>query len=237
MKLLLPLVVVFALAAAAVVSVRHAVADQMISSVNSQLYEAGKVRAATGLEIADSTWNALEADAKQAIRLAPSNGHYWNTLARIYYQPRSIGASPASPDYAAAYRASTSAVVVQPGSGYLWSSLSFASDQLFVQNQLPGGNAALEQSISRAAVLGAREPAVLSVVVDLGLANWPTLGIATKQDVLAAVRHLALRHKDDVTAIAARRGALPTVCGEFAAVGEEVCKNIRSDIAARNTSI
>jgi hypothetical protein len=236
MKLLLPLVVVFALAAAAVVSVRNAIADETVADVNAGLYEAGKARVATGVNIDDAAWKAIEADAKMAVRLAPSNGHYWNALARVYYQPRTIGDTSISPDYASAYQASRVAAVMQPSSGYVWSSLAYASDHLFTQGQLPGGNAAMEQVISRTALLGAREPNPLANTIDLGLANWPQLRAATKQDVMRAINNLAVRNKDDVLAIAYRRGALQTVCTEKVLVSHRVCVELRGSKEANGAA-
>ncbi|MBC7621987.1 MAG: hypothetical protein H7232_01210 [Aeromicrobium sp.] len=234
MRLLLPLVMILALAAAAVVSVRHAVADETIAAVNGILYDADKTRAATGATLDYASWKSIEAEATLAVSLAPQNGHYWNALARVYYQPRSVSGAAIGPDYSAAYRASRASVVAQPTSGYAWASLAYASDHLFAQNLLPGGKAALEQAISRAAVLGARETPVLGTAIDLGLANWPVLETSTQQDVLRAVRHLAQRHKEDVLAIAYRRGAVPTVCTEPAMTSHRICKELTNHLEAKD---
>ncbi len=223
MRAWLPWVIVALLAAASVATIRHAVADETVSGINSKLYEAGKAQANLGLNIDDTVWKYLQAEARFAVRQAPQNGHYWGALARVYYLPRSVGQTAVSPDYMAAYEAHRHAVVAQPSSGYAWSALAYASDHLFAQNQLPGGKAALEQALVRAAALGAREPQVLRGVVDLGLANWPVLGAATKQDVQRAVNHLALRHSGDVLFIANQRGALPIVCAEQALALQKVC--------------
>ena len=236
MKIWFPMIVILALSAASVVSVRHAIADETIAAVNGTLYDADKTRAPTGATLDDANWKSIEAEATSAVSLAPQNGHYWNALARVYYQPRSVSGAAIGPDYSAAYRASRATVVAQPTSGYAWSSLTYASDHLFAQNQLPGGRAALEQAISRAAVLGARETPVLGTVVDLGLANWPVLETSTKQDVLRAVRHLAQRNKEDVLAIAYRRGALPIVCHEAVMMSHQSCTALNSRPDAKTSA-
>ncbi len=224
MRTWLPWLIVVLLTTASVVTIRHALADETVSAINGKLYEAGKVRVNTGVNIDDTIWQYLEAEAKFAARLAPQNAQVWDAVARVNYSPRSIGRTAVSPDYLAAYLALRHAVVAQPSSGYVWSAFAYASDHLYAQNQLPGGKAALEQALTRAAVLAAREPHVLRRVVDLGLANWPVLADATRQDVLRAVKHLVARNAGDVLAIAHQRGALPVVCAEPALTRQQVCQ-------------
>jgi hypothetical protein len=212
MKILLPSLVVCSLVTASVAAICRAVADEAVADVNTKLYEAAKERTATGALLGGGAWSQIESEAKLALRLAPQNGHYWNALARVNYEPQMLNATPVSPDYRAAYEASTKAVVAQPSSAYTWASLLYAADHLYVQNQLPGGQAALEHALSRATVLGSREPYVLGVVTDLGLANWSGLSATGRDSVMRAVEQLAKRNPDNALAIASRRGSLPVVC-------------------------
>jgi hypothetical protein len=235
-RILLPWLLVSMLAAAAVVSVRHALADETAAGVNQALYEAHKTFAATGTTLVDAAWKNLQSEAETATRLAPHNGYCWHALARVYAQPRMNGAVPVSPDDAAAFAATTRAVVAQPSSGYAWSSMVAAADRLFAQNQLAGGKAALEQAIGRTTLLAAREPQALATVVDLGLANWPVLEVAAKADVLAAVKQLAQRHAEVVLAIADRRGGMPVVCEEPRLSMHRLCRELASVDVPRNTA-
>jgi hypothetical protein len=229
--------VLLALAAASVVSIRYAIADELVSAVNGELFKADTARAATGLNMSDETWQVLLAEAQSAVQLAPRNGHHWNALARVRYLPRMVGEAAVSPDYVAIYQAYREAVLAQPSSAYAWSGLAYASDHLFTQNRLPGGKAALEQAIERTRILGQREPHALRTVVDLGLANWPLLTPATKQLVLGAVKHLAQRHRDEVVAIAGRRGALLTVCAEPAMLVHQGCNKYRDSATTKILAI
>jgi hypothetical protein len=228
--------VLLALAAGLVMSVRFTIAHETVSGVNSKLYEANKVLSASGVNLADSSWRGLEAQAERAVRIAPHNGYYWNALARVYYVPRTVGGTAISPNYLAAYQAARKAVVALPSSGYAWLSLAYASDHLFAQNQLPGGKAAMEQAITRTLILGSHEPQLLGGVIDLGLANWPNLGAAAKQDVLRAVAHLSQQNKGDVMAIADRRGALPMVCAEKILASHRVCMDLSNTLPLKKAA-
>jgi hypothetical protein len=77
---------------------------------------------------------------------------------------------------------------------------------------------------------------LLGGVIDLGLANWPNLGAATKQYVLRAVAHLSLQNKGDVMAIADRRGALPTVCAEKILASHPACMDLSDTLLVKKAA-
>ena len=223
MKRVLSSLVVLVLVGASVVAVRHALANELVASINGRLFELAGQSVKTGLAASESAVQHLDADAQSALALAPSNGQYWNTLARLHFTPRTNLSGAVVTDLDAAYVAAKASVVTQPSSAYAWASLAFASDQLMAQNRLPGGQAALEQSLSRAAALGAREPYVLRSVVDLGLANWDSLSAVSRQSVMRSIDHLAQRQPDDVIALARHRGRLAEVCSEKRLTSRKEC--------------
>ena len=223
MKHVLSSLVVLVLMGASIIAVRHAIADEVVASINGRLFELGRVQAQTGVAPDEATIQQLAADAKSALRLAPGNGHYWNALARVHYTPRTNASGAVVTDIDAAYIAAKAAVINQPSSGYAWGSLAFASDQLMVQNRLPGGQIALAQSLARAAALGAAEPQVLRNVVDLGFADWDQLSVPGRQSVMQSVNHLALHHADDAVALALRRGKLAEACMEKRLASQKAC--------------
>ncbi len=211
------------LTAAGVVSVAHAVADETVADINGKLFELGREHAGTGLAVSEPVVKQLEANARAALKWAPQNGQYLEALARVQYLPRMTSNGVVVSDIDGAYQTARSAVVAQPSSAYAWGSLAFASDRLMAESRLPGGQAALERAILRAATLGAYEPYVLRGVIDIGLANWITLSADAKRSVMQSVRHLALRQADDVIALAKNRGRLSVVCAEKRLVGRKEC--------------
>lgn len=223
MKRVLSSLVVVALVGASVVAVRQALADELVASTNGRLFELAGQSVRTGLAASESAVKQLEKDTRFALSLAPGNGQYWNTLARVHFTSRTDLLGAVVTDLDAAYAAAKASVVAQPSSAYGWASLAFASDQLMAQNRLPGGQAALEQTLSRAAALGAREPYVLRTVVDLGLANWDSLSAVSRQSVMRSIDHLAQRQPDDTIALARRRGRLAEACSEKRLASRKEC--------------
>ncbi len=220
---------IFGLLGASVVAVRHAMADEIVRSINGRLVKLGRVQSQTGVATDGAAILQLEADAKLALRYAPGNGQYRDVLTRVHSTPRMLNASLTNApgavviDLDGAYAAAKAAVVSQPSSAYAWTSLAFVSDQLMAQNRLPGGQAALEQALLRAAALGAFEPHVLRAVVDLGFANWDALSVASRQSVMQSVNHLAQRQPDDAISLSAHRGRLAEACMEKRLAARKEC--------------
>ena len=225
-RALLPSLVVAGLVGASALAVAHGLADEIVGDINGQLYELSRNQARTGAVATAAAVAELTAEANTAIKLAPGNALYWDVLARVDYFPRSTATGAVVTDHEGAYAAAKAAVVRQPSSAYTWASFAYASDQLLTRGMLPGGQAALEQALNRATTLGGREPHVLRIVVDMGLANWDTIGAATRSSVQSAMRNLAVHHPADIIAIAANRGRLAQACETKRLATQKTCTTL-----------
>jgi hypothetical protein len=230
----MPWLIVTLLMSASVWTISHAVADEMAAHVNGEVNALARERFSSGLVPSAARIAPLEADLKLVKQLAPANGMHQASLMRLYLTPQQVSVGVDVVRYDQAFNAAGAFAVRQPASGYAWASVLNTLDAVHAQGLLAGGMPLVERGLGNAFRYGQHERNVLITVLDVGFANYPALTIESQRSLSTAIHHLALRHPDDVFALAAKRGMVDSVCAESRMVKLPACK---SHIAKKNAQL
>jgi hypothetical protein len=154
---------------------------------------------------------AAIASLRQALVLEPSNPLYVEQFARLE-ELRALQMRRGDPAASEALHLSLAryhdAVLMRPGSPYVWASVAMLKARL---DQL---DFEFYRALERAGRLGPWEPQVQIAMIDVGLATWPVLARTGKNAVLGALERALLRQATEVKRIAAAHGTLTLVCSE-----------------------
>ena len=222
MKFLLPLVVILALAAASVVSVRHAVADSILDDVVAGFRAAWAESVASGEPIKGYFLTANIERLKFASGLAPARAAFFEVMGSHYLTP-ALQNGVVSTNPLAAHAVQRETVSRLPTFPYVWADLLSSADLIATSDPSTRPNVVF--ALQQATKLGPWEREVSMVVVDVGLANWEQCDAATKSLVRQAVSRLAFRYPEDVMTLAAKRGNVSVVCGDQQLRGRKECES------------